>query len=166
LKARVDENGNILLLADQDRSQWDQALIARGLEYITKSASGDEISSYHIEAAIAAVHSTSATPEETDWQQIVELYDKLYRKNGSPVTALNRAIAIAELNGAEAGLHAINSIPNLELLKEYYLLPATLGELHFRLRNCELAARYFFEALSLTNSSREKKLLEQKIAKL
>ena len=166
IEARIDDRGNILLLDDQDRSQWDQSLIARGLQYITLSASGEEISTYHIEAAIAAVHSTAATSEETDWRQIVELYGKLYRKNGSPVTALNRALAIAELSGAEAGLEAIENIPNLELLKDYYLLPATLGELYFRLHNFEKAREYFSQSVTLTNSSREKKLLETKISKL
>jgi RNA polymerase sigma-70 factor (ECF subfamily) len=140
-------------------------LIARGLEYINRSASGAEISTYHIEAAIAAVHSTAATSAETDWKLVVELYDKLYRKNGSPVTALNRAIAIAERSGAEAGLEAIFSIPNLELLKDYFLLPATLGEFYSRLHNNEKAREYFMHALAMTHSSREKKLLEQKLAK-
>src|SRR5205085_4733227 len=90
LFSRIDESGNILLLKDQDRSRWNGALIARGWEYLNRSASGDEISTYHIEAAIAAVHSTASSSQETDWKQIVELYDKLYRKNHSPVTALNR----------------------------------------------------------------------------
>lgn len=165
LPGRVDAGGNILLLAEQDRSEWDKELVARGLYYISQSASGDRITSYHVEAAIAAIHSTAASPQGTDWEQIVALYDKLLGMNGSPVTALNRAIAIAELRGPEAGLAAINAIANLELLSEYYLLPATIGELYFRLQKLEDARRYFSNALGLTNSLREKRLLEGKIEK-
>jgi RNA polymerase sigma factor (sigma-70 family) len=166
IPGRIDASGNKLLLADQDRSQWDGALIVRGLDYLNRSATGDVLSNYHIEAAIAAVHSISPSREETDWRQIVELYDKLYSMNGSPVTALNRAIAIAEFSGPEAGLQAIENIRNIELLKDYFLLPATRGEFYFRLGNPDKAREYFSQAMSLTNSSQEKKLLEQKIAKL
>ena len=108
LPGRIDASGNKLLLADQDRSLWDTSLIVRGFYHLNRSATGEEISTYHIEAAIAGIHSISPTRESTDWKQIVGLYDTLYIKNNSPVTALNRAIAIAELRGAEAGLEAIN----------------------------------------------------------
>jgi RNA polymerase sigma factor (sigma-70 family) len=163
---RIDAWGNILLLADQDRSQWDGALIARGIEYLNRSATGPELSNYHIEAAIAAVHSTARTAAETDWKQIVELYNKLQKRNSSPVIALNRAIAIAELEGASRGLEEIEKIPNLKLLDDYFLLPATIGELYSRKNNNIKAHEFFVKAISLVHTSKERKLLEDKIAKL
>jgi RNA polymerase sigma factor (sigma-70 family) len=166
LPSRTDDSGNILLLNDQDRSLWNVALIAQGIEYLNRSATGDEISIYHIQAAIAAVHSTAPSAELTDWQQIIELYDKLYQKDQSAVIALNRAIAIAQLHGPEAGLMVIENIPNRELLSEYVLFPATKGELYSRLSNSELARIYFTEAMELTHSPKMKKFLSDRIAKL
>ncbi|HYM21179.1 MAG TPA: sigma-70 family RNA polymerase sigma factor [Candidatus Kapabacteria bacterium] len=166
LSSRIDESGNILLLDEQDRSKWDERFIARGLEYLDRSASGDELTTYHIEAAIASVHATARSSRETDWAQIVVLYNKLYDKNRSPVTALNRSIAISELKGPKAGLAAIDTIENLNLLHDYFLLPAAKGEFYSRLNDTENAYKYFTEALNLTDSVYEKKLLQKKIARL
>src|SRR6202050_4742440 len=99
LPARLDASGNLSALADQDRSRWDPALIAEGQRLLDLSASGDELTEYHIEAAIAAVHGSAPRVEETDWAQIVALYDTLMKLRASPVVALNRAIAIAQREG-------------------------------------------------------------------
>ena len=96
---RVDEDGNLLLLRDQDRSQWDQRLIARGMHHFAMSAAGDEITEYHLQAGIAACHTAAGTYEATDWRQILALYDALARFDDSPVVALNRAVAVAMRTG-------------------------------------------------------------------
>ena len=93
LKARLDQNGNILRLKEQNRSTWDQAMIARGLFHLMQSTAGDEISEYHLQAAIAACHCAAKDYQSTDWAQILSLYDRLLEMNDSPVIVLNRAVA-------------------------------------------------------------------------
>lgn len=161
--SRVDAGGNILALKDQDRSLWNQELIATGLRYLNQSAEGGELSTYHIEAAIASIHCLAPTYNDTNWEIIVGMYDKLYRKTNSPVAALNRAIAIAELHGPEAGIRAIKEIPGLKSLEDYYIYPAALGEFHLRLGLYNEARVLFTKALSLTDSVREKRFLERKV---
>jgi RNA polymerase sigma factor (sigma-70 family) len=162
--ARINESGDILALKDQDRSLWIQALIANGSHYLSLSATGGEVSTYHIEAAIASVHCMAPSYQETDWQMIVELYDKLHHLTASPVAALNRAIALAELHGPAEGLKAIAAIPKLSRLEDYYLLPAAQGEFYLRSGDCANAREMFRKALTLTDSAREKSFLEKKIA--
>src|SRR3989440_10314733 len=110
LSARVDAEGNLLLLAEQDRSRWDKAMIQRGLAHLNRSAAGEEISEFHLQAGIACCHCTAASYEATDWQRILTLYDILVETNSSPVVALNRAVAISRVRGAEAGLRAVELI--------------------------------------------------------
>src|SRR5262249_30854291 len=108
LSARIDAAGDLSPLGDQDRSRWHQDLIADGLPLFEDSARGDEITPYHLEAGIAAIHAVAPTLEDTDWKQIVGLYDRLMIISPSPVVALNRAIAIAYRDGAERGLEAMH----------------------------------------------------------
>ncbi|MGH7618253.1 MAG: RNA polymerase sigma factor [Gemmatimonadaceae bacterium] len=110
LPARVDSSGDLSSLAEQDRSAWDARLVAHGRALLEESATGDEISAYHLEAAIAAAHASAPTFDDTDWETIVSLYDRLMVVAPSPVVALNRAIAIAQRHGAERGLEAIGAI--------------------------------------------------------
>ncbi|HUJ14824.1 MAG TPA: RNA polymerase subunit sigma-70, partial [Thermoanaerobaculia bacterium] len=123
----------------------------------------DEMTTYHIEAAIAACHAASPSFEETDWGRIVSLYDDLIALNLSPVAALNRAVAIAMIDGAGAGIDAVESIEGRESLRDYPLLYSTLGELWLRRGDRERAAEQFSRALELPSSMPEKRFLLRKL---
>jgi predicted RNA polymerase sigma factor len=162
-EARMDAVGNILLLKQQDRKKWDRPLIEKGVEHLEASTNGIAFSNYHLEAGIAYEHARAPDYVRTNWKAILQYYDLLQQHYPSPVIALNRAIVVGELNGAAAGISAIEAIANREALEKYYLLPATLGELHWQLRQYDAARNYFAAAMLLTQSAPEKKLLEQKI---
>jgi RNA polymerase sigma-70 factor (ECF subfamily) len=147
--SRLDEHGDLLRLDDQDRSKWDQALIARGLAQLAEAAQGNELSEYHLQAGIAAIHCTAADYASTDWARILRQYDELNRIKQSPIVALNRAVAVAYLHGAQAGLEAIAAIPQRDRLESHYLLHAVVGELHWRLKDHRAAAESFRQALRL-----------------
>src|SRR5262252_1246194 len=119
LPTRVDESGLLSLLTDQDRSQWNAELIAQGQKLLELSATGEHLSEYHLEAAIAWCHVTAPSARDTDWAQIVSLYDTLMAIRPSPVVALNRAIAIAQHEGPERGLDEIAEIEHRERLASY-----------------------------------------------
>jgi RNA polymerase sigma factor (sigma-70 family) len=161
--ARLDTDGNILLLKDQDRRRWNKPLIEKGVFHLEASSAGESISKYHFEAGIAYEHAKAGTYVTTNWQNILQCYNLLQQYFPSPVVELNRAIVISELQGAAAGIKAIESISQLSSLKKYYLLPATLGELHLQLQLYDKAKAYFAEAIALTQSATEKKLLQQKL---
>lgn len=161
--ARTDSDGNILLLKEQDRTKWNRALIEKGIHYLKESSDAESISKYHFEAVIAYEHAISPGYTSTNWKNILHYYNLLLQYSPSPVVELNRAIVIAELHGPAACIEAINSISQISSLKKYYLLPATLGEMHRRLGEYDTANSYFEEAISLTQSASEKKLLQQKI---
>lgn len=161
--ARLDSNGNVLLLKQQDRSKWNRALIENGIFHLEQSAAGDHMSKFHIEAGIAYEHAIARDYAHTNWNHILNCYNLLYHSYPSPVIALNRAIVVAELHGPAKGIETINAIPDIASLKNYYLLPATLGELHWQLKEYDKARDYFEEASRLTQSLIEKRLLEQKI---
>lgn len=162
-EARMDAAGNILLLKQQDRSKWNKALIEAGVYHLEQSSAGDHISNYHLEAGIAYEHARARDYTHTNWSNILHCYNLLYQLYPSPVIALNRAIVIAELHGAAEAIKIIDAIPDRASLKKYYLLPATLGELHWQLKEYEKARAYFKEAIALTQSAIEKKLLEEKM---
>jgi RNA polymerase sigma-70 factor (ECF subfamily) len=147
--SRLDANGDVLRLDEQDRSKWDMVLISRGLEELVRAANGDELSEYHLEAGIAAIHSTSKDAAHTDWSRIVRHYDALHRIKPSPIVALNRAVAVAHQSGPEAGLNAIAEIRQRERLESLYLLHAVVGELNWRLGRHAQAAESFRRALEL-----------------
>jgi RNA polymerase sigma factor (sigma-70 family) len=161
--ARLDAEGNILLLKEQDRSKWNKQLIEKGIYHLEESAAGESISKYHLEAGIAYEHVRTGNYANTNWNNILQCYNLLHQHHPSPVIELNRAIVISELNGAAAGIKAIEAIPQLAALKKYYLLPATLGELYMQLQQYDKAKEYFSEAVKLTQSALEKKLLLQKM---
>jgi RNA polymerase sigma factor (sigma-70 family) len=147
--SRLDDQGDLLRLDDQDRSQWDQDLIARGLFHLAQAAQGDHLSEYHIQAGIAACHCMAPDYESTDWQQILRHYDDLEQIKPSPIVALNRAVAVAHLHGAQAGLDVIQNIAQRDRLESHYLLHAVTGELQWRLKNFRAAAESFRRALKL-----------------
>jgi predicted RNA polymerase sigma factor len=164
LPARIDDAGNLKALFDQDRSLWDQALIVEGLTLLDESAMGDELSAYHVEAGIAAVHATAKSVEETRWEEIVRLYDSLMRIQPSPVVALNRAMAIAQRDGPERGLNALDAIEGAERLAHYPFHAAALGELQLRAGRPDQARAHFAAAAKLARNDGERRFLDQKIA--
>ena len=163
LPARMDEEGNLLRLREQDRSKWNRAMIARGMFHLARSAAGDEISEYHLQAGIAACHCAAKDYAATDWRQILSLYDRLLEFDGSPVVALNRAVALAEVNGPQAGIDAVNAIPNLKSLESYYLLHAVLGDFEWQLNRLPIAALHFQKALGLSEMKSEQAFLAKRL---
>jgi RNA polymerase sigma-70 factor (ECF subfamily) len=163
LPARVDEAGELSPFFTQDRSRWDPRLLAQGQELVGLSASGTELSSYHIEAGIAALHASVERAEDTPWKAIVPLYDALMRVRPSPVVALQRALAIAERDGPERGLEALCAISDRERLAEYPFYFAALGELELRSGRPLAARGHFATALTLARSAMERRFLERRI---
>jgi len=157
--SRLDEQGALLKLDDQDRSKWDQTLIERGLLELTDAAQGNEVSEYHLQAGIAAIHCTAADYASTDWKRILRHYDELGRIKPSPIVALNRAVAVAHVHGPQAGLDAIAEIPQRDRLESHYLLHAVLGELRWRLKEHQAAAESFRRALQLAQVGPEQNYL-------
>jgi len=164
LPARLDPDGNLNPLADQDRARWDARLVEEGLGYLEHSASGPVVTAYHIEAAIAAAHATAPTLDETDWNAIVELYDRLMRIAASPVVALNRAIAIGQRDGPVSGLHALRSIADSDRLRRYPFYPAAMGELEWRRGNRDAAREHFAAAAALARNPVERRFLVKRAA--
>jgi RNA polymerase sigma-70 factor (ECF subfamily) len=163
LPARIDAAGDLSPFFDQDRSKWDQQLVDEGLKFLELSASGSELTEYHIEAAIASVHSTAHNEEDTDWAKIVSLYDTLITINPSPVVTLNRAIAIAQLHGPERGLQELHRIADRDRLVSYPFYPAALGELESRCRRYDSAREHFQTALDLSRNEMERRFLTERL---
>jgi RNA polymerase sigma factor (sigma-70 family) len=162
LGARTDGDGELVSLAEQDRSLWDATLIARGEDFLSRAATGSELSPYHVEAAIASVHCNARSAYETDWKQLVWLYDVLFGLEPSPVVALNRAIAIAERDGPERGIEAIAGIPQPERLASYPFFAAALGELEYRAGRVDRARTHFEAAVALARSPMERRFLQHR----
>jgi RNA polymerase sigma-70 factor (ECF subfamily) len=153
----------LLRLQEQDRSRWDQPTIARGLFHLAQSAAGPEISEYHLQAGIAACHCAARDYAATDWRQILSLYDRLVEFDDSPVVALNRAVALAEVHGPQAGIAAVSAIRNLQSLDSYYLLHAVLGEFESRLNHPQAAANHFRRSLQLAEIKSEQVFLAKRL---
>jgi RNA polymerase sigma factor (sigma-70 family) len=164
LAARVDDDGNLLLLAEQDRGRWDRALIGEGLRRLDLSAQGHALTAWHVEAAIAARHAAAASFEETDWPSIRDLYDVLVRLRPTPVVALNRAIALGMAEGPEAGLRALSEVPDRERLARYPFFPAAMAELELRAGRPARAAELLRRAMLLARNRAEEELLARKLA--
>jgi RNA polymerase sigma-70 factor (ECF subfamily) len=160
LPARTDGSGELIALVDQDRSLWDKSLIATGNEFLDRSASGKDLTEYHVEAAIASIHSGSASAEDTNWSKIVWLYDTLMEIRPSPVIALNRAIALAQQDGPERGLEEIHAIAQSDRLASYPFLRAALGELELRAGHPETARKHFEAAAELARNPMERRFLQ------
>jgi RNA polymerase sigma factor (sigma-70 family) len=163
LSARTDSEGNLLRLNEQDRSTWNQNMIAQGMSHLSQSALGDEISAYHLQAGIAACHCAAAAYELTDWPKILALYDRLLELDDSPVVALNRAVAVAKVHGAKAGIQTVEAIQNSRALTSYYLFYAVLGEFEKQLNNFQTAADHFRKALQLTDLTSEQSFLSKRL---
>jgi RNA polymerase sigma-70 factor (ECF subfamily) len=162
LPARIDSKGELVLLEDQDRSLWDRRLIALAFRHFERSAEGDEISEYHLQAAIAATHARlDGAP--TDWAAILELYDQLVTINPSPVVLLNRAVVIARIGGARAGLVEVDDVGQDARLRNYYLLHSVRGRLLLELGERTLAAECFRAALKCHCSEPERRFIAGKL---
>lgn len=163
LAARVDASGQLTTLFDQDRSQWDGQLIAEGFRLLDLSATGTELSEYHIESAIASLHASAPRVEETDWSAIISLYETLMSLRASPVIALNRAIAIAQRDGPARGIEEIQAIADRERLSAYPFYAAALGELELRNGNFAVARDHFREAIALARSAMEREFFGRRM---
>jgi len=163
LPSRLDAAGDLHPLLEQDRSRWDRALIADGLALFERSAAGEALTAYHVEAAIAASHAGATSVDDTDWAAIVALYDRLMEITSSPVIALNRAIAIGQRDGADAGIAALAAIPDRERLDRYPFHAAALGEFHLRRGDARAAAPHFAAALAVARNDTERRFLEKRL---
>ena len=165
LRARVSPAGEPILLLEQDRTQWDRALIGRGLAALERAERLGKTAGTHVlQAAIAACHARATTAADTDWGRIVALYDALAEVAPSPVVELNRAVAVGMAYGPAAGLELVEAIASAPELKTYHLLPAVRGDLLRKLGRSEEAGREFAQAASLTANVAERKLLERRAA--
>src|SRR5262249_10430896 len=163
LPARIDSAGDLSPLADQDRSRWDARKIADGLAFLELSAAGDEVTAYHIEAAIAAAHPSAAPLAGTGWPAILSPYDRLMAIAPSPVVALSRAIAIGERDGADRGLDALAAIADRDRLAGYPFYAAALGELELRRGNRDAARAHFAAARAVARNDAERRFLDKRL---
>jgi RNA polymerase sigma-70 factor, ECF subfamily len=163
--ARVDERGDLLLLSDQDRSQWNRAPIAEGMLRLERSAAGDRVTRYHLEAEIAAHHAAATEFQATRWGAIAEAYERLYALNPTPVVALNRAVALARAHGPVAGLRELEKIERHPALERYHLLPAAMGVLWREAGDEAKATAYFAKALAMECSGPQRRYLEKQLGK-
>lgn len=164
--ARATPSGDLVLLEDQDRSLWNRNQIAEGQALVEQALSTRNFGPYTIQAAIAAVHSDAATPAQTDWNEIVGLYDVLLQINPSPIVELNRAVAVAMRDGPAAGLALIDEILGRGDLADYHLAHAARADLSRRLGQTAEARAAYERALSLTRQDPERRFLERRLAEL
>jgi len=166
-RARTGPAGEAILLLDQDRSRWDRLLIGRGLAALERArALGGAVGPYALQAAIAACHARAFTPEETDWEAIVALYDALGQITPSAVVELNRAVAIGMAFGPAAGLELVDALVAEGSLDSYHLLPAARGDLLAKLGRTAEANAEFERAAALTRNERERTLLLKRAVRL
>ena len=164
LRGRADAEGALVLLEEQDRSQWDTAQIHTGLQWLERSAAGDSFSRYHAEAAIAAEHCLAPSFEQTRWDTIAELYATLERLQPSPLHRLSRAVATAEAQGPQAGLDLLEGFEPPTWLEGSHMWPAVLAELHRRCGHRAEAARYRELALNLAPTPAVRQLLIRRLS--
>lgn len=164
--ARATSNGDLILLDEQDRSLWNHEQIAEGSVLIKKALSSGNFGSYTLQAAIAAVHAEASNTSQTDWAEIVGLYDLLLRANPSPVVELNRAVAVAMRDGPEAGLMLIDALLARGGLNEYHLTYAAQADFYRKLGKTEQAKVAYQYALNLTRQEPERRFLKRRLAQL
>jgi len=160
---RTDAEGRLALLEDQDRSAWDSAAIARAHDLVVGALRDAAPGRFTLQAAIAALHAQAPSYGETDWPQILALYDELLRLWPAPVVALNRAVAVAMVEGPEAGLAEVEELEEQGVLAGYRYLPSTKADLLHRLGRHEEAAAAYREALALTENAAERAFLSERL---
>jgi RNA polymerase sigma-70 factor (ECF subfamily) len=166
LAARVAPDGNMLLLAEQDRSLWDRDRIKRGVACLERSGHGERVSKYHLEAGIAFFHCMARNFHTTAWSEILALYDMLVAIDDSPVAGLNRAVVLAKVEGPRAGLDAIEQQPRADALEYYHLLHAVKGHLHAEAGMDDEARASFRRTLELAGNEAERELLRRRLEAL
>jgi predicted RNA polymerase sigma factor len=164
--ARTREDGSLVPLAEQDRSRWDAAAIREGIELVTEALARAPLGPYQLQAAIAAVHAEASRPEDTDWRQILHLYDLLERLAPGPMVALNRAVAVAEVHGPQAGLELLASLETDRRLRGHHRLEAVRAHLLERAGDLEAAQGAYRAAARRTTSVPERRYLEAQAARL
>jgi RNA polymerase sigma-70 factor (ECF subfamily) len=164
--ARASPAGELILLADQDRSLWNRGQIADGAALVERALASRRFGPYTLQAAIAAVHAAAATADATDWSEIAGLYDILLRAEPSPVIELNRAVAVAMRDGPAAGLELVDAILARGDLQDYRLAHAARADLCRRLGDAEQARASYERALALTRQGPERRFLERRLAGL
>jgi RNA polymerase sigma-70 factor (ECF subfamily) len=160
LDTRLDDNNNIILLKNQDRSKWNRSLMSKGFELMEESTEPFEVSAYHLEAAIASQHAAARSFEQTNWKSIYHLYEMLYQLQPNPIVAMNKAIASSY---AISKQNALNELQQIKGLEDHHLYYASIGEIYFDLENKPEAKKFFEKALGLTSSGYEQQLLISKI---
>lgn len=164
--SRTDEHGAVLVLRDQDRSLWDQAIMRRGFIHLAESAKGEDLSRYHLEASIAACHARAPGFEATDWKLIVSLYDMMLRNFPSDIVAVAHAVAVGQEKGPDAGLKLLGKLVKEGRLAHYAPLHAAQGDCYERLGQAEKATQALTRALSFAQTEPERAHLRAKIAAL
>jgi RNA polymerase sigma-70 factor (ECF subfamily) len=165
LPGRLDPNGDLVPLNEQDRASWDPSLVRRGIEELNRSATGEDVTPFHLEAAIAYEHTVAPSHAETSWGRIVPLYDALHAVRPSPVVALSRAIAVGELEGPVRALEELAKIEGRERLERSPFYAAAVGEEQLRAGRLEAARESLRTALALARSPAERRYLERRLAK-
>lgn len=164
--ARIDDNGDLILLEDQERSRWDRGLAKEGIELVETALRSGRFGTYTLQAAISAVHAEAATPQQTDWPQIVALYDRLLQLEPSHVIRLNRAVAVAMRDGPVAGLALIDRIHEDEDLSDYFWFHSARADLYRRLGNAAEAEAAYRKALDLTQLEPERRFLQKRLREI
>lgn len=164
--ARVDDVGDLVVLEEQDRRRWNQNQIAEALPLVRQALIAPDAGPFALQAAIAAEHCRARRAAETNWQQIIALYDRLQQLRPSPVVSLNRAVAVAMAEGPARGLALIDELSAGRELDEYYLLHSTRAYLLRRIGSLEEAAENYARALELTNNETERRFLEKQLRKV
>jgi RNA polymerase sigma-70 factor (ECF subfamily) len=162
--ARIDADGDLVPLEDQDRTRWDQDAIAEGTDLLERALRRARPGPYQVQAAIAACHASAPRAADTDWAEIAALYQELARMTPSPVVQLNRAVAVAMADGPDAGLPLIDALDRTGALPGYYLLPAARADLLRRLGRRTEAAAAYRDALALTSTDTERRYLTRRLA--
>ncbi|MGC4094057.1 MAG: hypothetical protein QM756_40340 [Polyangiaceae bacterium] len=166
LSGRVDAEGLLVPLESQDRSKWDYPLIAQGLRFLAESAREREVSEFHLEAALASLHSNAPSYAETDWPRIHDLYMQLERLKPTPVVALNRAIAAGMAYGAARGSKDLEALQGVAALAAYPFYPAAQGEFRRLAGELEQARACFLRAAALARNPAEQRFFERKLAQV
>jgi RNA polymerase sigma-70 factor (ECF subfamily) len=164
--ARQDDHGDIVVLEEQDRRQWDQGQIAEALPLVQEALRvppGEQPGPFALQAALAAAHCQARRAEDTDWARIVLLYDQLARVQPSPIVSLNRAVALAMRDGPQRGLALVEELAAEGELDEYHLLHAARADLLRRLGSSEEAAKSYERALAFVTNDSERRFLERRL---
>jgi RNA polymerase sigma-70 factor (ECF subfamily) len=164
LSARTDSEGRLLLLEDQDRSLWDRRLIGVAQSYLDRSARGASLTTYHLEAGIARLHCSAATFAETDWAELLRLFDMLIALQPSPIYQLNRAIVLSHLSGPAAAIRELLQLADAQQLRGYHFLDATLGELYRRTGDFGRARQHLMAARAMSITAADREVLDRRLA--